>query len=773
MSNTSVGSSDRRITSWYSQMPIDPTPVSPSHIKSSQGHSRTPPKVAKAVSIQIPRHPITPVTPTHPQRDGATHSATHSAITPKVLEQSFSSANKAAFVNNAVHVAIPSATVTSSQQLKPIVIVPPLPPTSDRKDYKLHVSAPMSQESVNPRKRKRDGQSAGVRVVVHDPKEASSVDLRALEELIEEIFEAENTLQAQESQLDTSTNNLVYRSSDALILTAAAQVRLDQCLQKTIAQARYAEVPVDDLCRLQALCETSLLPPPIVKIGDDAENWLGNIPTLEEGLRCARTILRIMTGGRHERKVYSEELLEKILLLVKEVTNQYIMPIVESRMPESQKASKKSIATGVSESGTFEFASTHKKTISHLLNVATKVLQLLCDLVAKVELPENTINSIEPIVVDILFGDNASGEKDSVLGIYKFETLRRVAMDIVIEVFARYPDQRKSIYGDIFSSLQKLPVSRSHARQYKLGDGKGVQVVCALLVRLVQISGVQTKTRQKARRLQVHDEAEPSDEDGNESGSGSSDSDSESTSDSDTHGRVQNTNSRKAPKDLRHQFDEVQRLYSSALQSANVVMRYFITKASTSTKTGEEKHRQLLDMFVEDLLTLLTYPEWSAAELILQSCVTQLNELIGSDKTTAPAKNMALELFGIMGCAITDITASAQTQARNLEMDDSKLSDKLINLIDDYTSNSLEDGDLLSWTGPYRVVMETLQSYDSHDRQIQTASSFLLMNWSRVVFRGKRQSSEVEDSPQKAARESPTTVKLSQMLSMTRWATAE
>ena len=769
MSNTDVRFSDHRTAPQYSQTPTDPTPVSPKSVKSLHSQSSNPPKIAKAVSVQIPRQPITPVTPTHLQIDAATPGAT----TPKVLEQSLSSVNKAAFVNNAAHAAIPHATSTPSQQLKPIVIVPPLPPTSDRKDYKLHLGELMSQESINPRKRKRDDHSSGVKVVVHDPKKISSVNLRALEELIEEIFEAENTLQAQESQHDTSSNDLVYRSTDALILTADAQVRLDSCLQKTIAQGRYAEIQVDHLCRLQALCETGLLPPPIAKIADDANRWLENIPALEEGLRCARTVLRIMTGGRHERKVYSEELLEKILSLVKEVTNQYLMPIVESRMSESQKASKKTMATSTPDSGAFEFASTHKKTISHLMNVATKVLHLLYDLVAKVELPENTINSIEPIVVDILFGDNASSEKDSVLGIYKFETLRRVAMDIVTEVFARYSDQRKSIYGDIFSSLQKLPVSRSHARQYKLGDGKGVQVVCALLVRLVQISGVQTNTRRMTRRMQVHDKTEQSDEDGSESGSNNSESDSESANDSDDPKQVNNNSARKAPKDLRHQFDEVRRLYSSALQSANVVMRYFISKASTSTKTGEEKHRQLLDMFVEDLLTLLNYPEWFAAELILQSCVTQLNELIGSDKTTVLAKNMALELFGIMGCAITDITASAQVQARNLETDESKLSDKLMSLIDDYTLNSLEDDDLLSWTGPYRVVMEMIQSHDRNDRQVQTASSFLLTTWSRAVFRGKRQSSEVEDSPKKAARESPTAVKLSQMLSMTRWATAE
>ena len=716
---------------------------------------------------------MTPVTPTQTQIQPQKDPAVLSATIPKVLEQSPSSANKAAHVKNATHIAIPNTTPIY-QQLKPVVIVPPLPPTSDRKDYKLHVGDLISQESINPRKRKRDGHTSEVKVVVHDPKEISSVNLRALNELIEEIFEAENTLQAQELDNNGSANAFVYRSAGALNLTTDVQVRLDACLQKTIAQARYAEVPVDDLCRLQALCEPSLLPPTTVKIADDQDQWLENIPALEKGLRCARTVLRIMTGGRQEGKVYSEEILDKILSLVKDVINQYLMPIVESRMPDSQKANKKSIATGASDSGIFEFASTHKKTISHLMNMAIKALQLLCELIAKVDLPDNTINSIEPIVMDILFGDNASSEKDSVLGLYKFETLRKVAMDIITEVFARYLDQRNSLYSDIFSSLQKLPVSRSHARQYKLGDGKGVQVVCALLVRLVQISGVQTNKRQKRRRLQVHDKVEQSDEDGSELGSSSSESESESTGESNAPRQVDHrNNARKAPKDINLHFEDVQSLYSSALQSANWVIRYFISKASTSTKTGEEKHRQLLDMFVEDLLTLLPYPEWSAAEMILHSCVTRLNEMIGNDKTTAPAKNMALELFGTMGCAITDIIASAQTQAKNLETDGSKLSNKLINLIDDYTSNSLEDDDLLSWTGPYRVVMETLQTHDKDDRQVQTASSFLLTNWSIAVFRGKLKSSDAEDSPREAARESHTAFKLSQMLAMARWATAE
>ena len=697
-----------------------------------------------------------------------------SITTPKAFDKTPTSINKVAVASNATIPAAPSETPTPAQQLRPMVIVPPLPPTSDRKEYRLHEGEPQSQESVNPRKRKRDGYSAEAKVAVHDPKEISSVNLRALEELIEDIFEAENSVQSQELQHSYPPNDFIHRSDDALTLTAAAQVRLESCLQNTITQARYAEVPVDHLCRLQALCEANLQPPTGAKIGDESDRWLENVSAIEEGLRCARTLLRIMTGGRHERKLYSEELLEKVLNLVKETFNQYIMPIIESRMPESQKASKKSIATGASDGGLFDFASAHKKTISHLLNTAAKVMQLLCELVAKVELPENTINFIEPIVVDVLFGDNASSDRDSVLGIHKFENLRRVAMDIVTEVFARYPDQRKSIYGDIFSSLQKLPVSRQHARQFKLEDGKGVQVVCALLVRLVQISGVRISSKQKARRMQLHSKTEDSDkEEDSESTPDSSEDDSGSEVDFEAARQIPNGHPRKPPKDLRHHFDEVQSLYSSALQSASVVMRYFISKASTSTKAGEEKHRQLLDMFVEDLLTLLTYSQWSAAELILQSCVTQLNELILSEKSTAPAKNMALELFGTMGCAITDITASAQIQARNLETDDLKLSDELVTLMDDYTSNSLEDEDLLSWTGPYRIVMERLQSLDGDDRQRQTASSFILTNWSRSVFRGKRQSSELEDSPKKAVRESPTALKLSQMLSMTRWATAE
>ena len=662
----------------------------------------------------------------------------------------------------------------SGIKLHPVVLVPPLPPLSHQNQYRVIPDGQLGPTSTaaESRKRKRDQLSPHDESIVkaNDPKSVSNTTLDVLREVFAEIFEAENNLRLDSLEGNFVDITSIFISCDGtdglpVTLTPATHVKVESALHKVIALNRFGEIPLDYISRLQRLCEGGINSANSIDISietaphdDDNSRWLDYATSVETGLRSARTILRTMVGGREEKEIYPEELLQKILDLLQKVMDSCIIPVVEARVAGSH-------------SEVFGFATSHKKSITQLNHALGKIMQLLSDLLVKVELTESTINTMEFLFTRILFVENAHNEKDSVLGVHKFEAIRRKAMDIIAEIFLRYPEQRTFIFNEILTSLQKLPTTRQHARQYKLGDGKNIQLVSALIMRLVQTSGTCLTSRLAAPNvpaLPVRDNVFPSDTDHEDDGDSQSGDASSVTifahDKADGHARNGST----SVSLMQIQANEMKSLYESSIRSAQHVVKFFVTRASTASKTGDQPHRHLLDIFVEDLVAVLSLPDWPASELLLRALVSILDEIIASDKSTAPAKNMALELFGLLGCAVSEITAAAQHLSKNLEIDDSKFSEYLAQLMDGYMTDRLEEGELLKWTGPYRAVVESLHVRSSDDRLISSAEGYILTQWSKIVYWDSRATSEPDEPLQTNG-----TIKLYQSLSCGRWICAE
>ena len=721
-------------------MSLDPTPGSP---YSSSTEVKKP--AAPAQAPKLPASPITPSRQTH---------------------------NEISFAKNA-HIATVAEPLPDPQTLKlqPMVIVPALPISSHQSQYKVYQDTPSVAISspIISRKRKLDANDQPISQI-KDPRTLSNAALYSLKEVLTEIFEAENNAHLDGLNSNSTGLDKIFVVSDcsdgtSLILTSATHIKLESFLQKVISLGRFQDVPLDHLCHLHKLCEGALSSTEMIDISidtvhnEDATRWLENVDAIELGLRSARTAIRIMIGGREEKQVYPEELLQKTLGLLRNVMNSCIIPVVECRVSGSQ-------------SGIFQFASAHKKTISQLLHAAGKIMQLLVKLLAQVELAESTVTTIEFLAAHLLFVENAHTEKDSVLGIHKFEGLRRTAMDMIAEVFSRYSEQRTSVFEEILTSLQKLPILRQHARQFKLEDGKSIQLVSALIMRLVHLSAIRVTSKATVVGGQILadlDEASSSD-----SGTMKEDDPRSGYTDNlpqtakgatDVEGESHTISTSK----LQRQSNDVKSLYQHATNCAQHVVKFFVTRASNATKTGDQPHRHLLDIFVEDLVAVLGLPEWPAADVLLQALTAQLNDIIESDKSTAPAKNMALELFGLMGCAISDMTTAAQHLARNLENDDSKFSEHLTQLMEEYMSNELENKQLITWDGPYRAVMESLHLRSSDDRLIASAEGYILTQWSKVVLWDNRASFGPPESLAIDQKLWDLNSKLSQTLSVGRW----
>lgn len=644
-----------------------------------------------------------------------------SPVTPTTPKKTIN--NQAAFLQNS-RVSLNPENLPTSENAKlfPIVLIKPLPAEARPCDF---IPIPI-KESGPSRERKR-----GELEKTKDQRAIANEALYRAQELIQDIIEADDQSQPDASGIVSAEAGQFFVSAhfeerDIYTLAPAIHVKLEAALQKVISFGRYDEIPIDHLCRLESLCqgglalaESSELDIELSAAPGDESKWVQGIEALDSGLRATRTILRIMSGGRQEKEIYSEELLQHMLRVVEKVLSSSIIPIVEAR------------STGPS-SAMFESASSYKKLLSQLLYDAKKVTNLLAGLLVKVEMAETIITTMEFFATRLLFVDNAHSEKESVLGIQKFENMRRTAMDLIAEIFSRYPQQRAFLFNEILTSLQKLPVKGQQARQYKLADGTSIQLVSALIIRLIQTSAIPSAAHKGSKSNSLRQKAkEDSDDSGSEeeSASGSQDGESSDESLDDSADSTYEVAMQKLNKDATL-------LNNTAAQNAQYVVRFYVSRGITAPKTGDQPHRQLLDMFAEDLIAVLCLPEWPAAELLLRALLVRMIDISENKQYNAAAKTMALELLGLMGSAISELVANARHSARSLENHDSQFSGYLRQLLDDYMEAKLDNSELLGWKGPYHAVLQYLQPGESGEKQTKSARGYHLIQWAKAVSSG-------------------------------------
>ncbi|KAK5020570.1 Sister chromatid cohesion protein 2 [Cryomyces antarcticus] len=164
-----------------------------------------------------------------------------------------------------------------------------------------------------------------------------------------------------------------------------------------------------------------------------------------------------------------------------------LIPVVEARntCPESE---------------TFGLFTKQKKHLASLLRTFGEVLQLIRELFLQVDVTEDAITAVEFLLIWLILVLNALNEKDSALSIQEFEVIRWLAMDVIARIFSRYPDQRTFILSNIIVSLEKLPATRKSAREFKTDDGKPIQLVSALLMRLAQASSARSNQDRRKKR---------------------------------------------------------------------------------------------------------------------------------------------------------------------------------------------------------------------------------------------------------------------------------
>ena len=559
-------------------------------------------------------------------------------------------------------------------------------------------------------------------------KEEADAALVKLQDLLQEVFESED-------QLDPSAEqpNAIFSVAHALevsgfILSSDSHSRLQKAIRKVVGFNRLQDIPSDYITRVQKLCEKPIVvaQSPDLRLDDpsnesEAQDWLRKIKDMRNALSSIVTLLLTMSGRQTERDLCPEDLIGAIPNVLNQVFDNCIIPAIESR-------------PGGKDAKYFEFFSGQRGAVAALIHQSRRVLSLFADFLARIDVTEGTITTTEFFAAKLIFVENAHNDKESSVGYQKYESVRRGAMDVLAKVFSKYPDQRPFILDEILVSLEKLPSTRQSARQFKLADGKNIQLLTALVMQLVQTTALDTPgtraTRSK-RKLSA-----PTDEDGQETEAVKQESSDEDGEDDDVDQHAS----------LERLASKVNRLYDNAVRSAQYIVKFIVQRAMTSTKTGDQPYRNILDLFTEDLISVLGSTDWPAAELLLRIMASQMVGIADLDKSPATAKSMALELLGWMGSGISDLIVTAQHLLPAMEEYDGDLTDSLRQLFDEYSGRTLHPQDLIVPKGPYRMTLEYfLQAKDSDNWQLASARGYYLAQWAKTVCSVYYNSEEKEE----------------------------
>lgn len=612
-----------------------------------------------------------------------------------------------------------------------------LPPVAsfNKQEYLVVQDEPDEPANLSKRKQRQEEYQDGQDVygASRDQKQRADSAYYQLRRCFAEIFEAEDSVTATHSE----SNPLVcLNSHQDPGMTAAAHQKVQPLLQNAISLGSFVHVPVDEILRVQRLCDGALKQTQDLDLKveeswgeSDAQIWAHQLQDVDAALRAARTALRIMSAGREDKQLYSEDLIRDCLDLFREVTDNIIVPLTEKVRRYGNTKEEKQGSKGGSKDNSkdlFERLLPHKKIAQNLFTSFTRLYSVFTTLVASIDLSESVVTALETISSNLIFVENAYTDRDSIVGVQKFDGIRLVAMDMLSQIFLKNPQSRNGIIDDVLSQIEKVPQTKQKARQFKLSDGRSIQPVSALILRLIQTSaGQATDTKTAQSKLLQSLDGNHEQDDGDVPAptalrTSSIQSEDQAAS---QHGRsAAELHGISAP------------LAETTRTSASNVINYMVIRAQTSTKTGESPFRRILENFVEDLVICLDSADWPASELLLRILMGRMMNLVDGERTAAPAKNMALEVLGSMGAAISKLRSLVRRTANSL---DAVEATDLGVYLSELASSALElrsrPEQLLSWSGPYRASLEYLDQRCSEDPHLSSAVSFLTTDWASKV----------------------------------------
>ena len=486
-----------------------------------------------------------------------------------------------------------------------------------------------------------------------------------------------------ENEVRDTTSEFQVNDSDRIGLLYPVLSNIKQQLGKVLAFNGLSQVPLlKDILRLRKLCDEHLNAARIIEFRlEDNPGREHQALILDCGLLSGYICLLIRSGGGQEIQLCSGNVFQIVSDALKNVLETYIIP------------------TLISNNQMQSFATTEP--FAALISACEQILELLASLLGDIKFFETVLATLESTALLLLFTENGT-EKTAL------KRLRTVALDLIVEVFYCYPTQRPSILNEILISLKKMPTSQN-SRDFKLLKGGSIQVVSALIMRIIQSAS-------SGYDESHFDERNPSLQADRLEGSRT---------------EVGKKSTKKVkPMTIQALSDLVSPMIDNAANIAMQIIGFVIGRALSPTKTRDKSFRNLLYIFVEDFAKSFDCPEWPAAELLLRLILFKMIRLLEAEKTTSTVKLMAVDVLGLMGAAMSSLifnirhTTQSEDFKTNLSWWPRTAVEKSLQL-----RPRLED--ITPFGGPFHASVEFLILQSALEPQMHGAVKYLTAKWAR------------------------------------------
>ncbi|EEB05769.2 adherin [Schizosaccharomyces japonicus yFS275] len=198
------------------------------------------------------------------------------------------------------------------------------------------------------------------------------------------------------------------------------------------------------------------------------------------------------------------------------------------------------------------------------------------------------------------------------------DVIQSSAFECLQLIFSTYPSHREFVLQEALMSLTTLPASRSLLRTYRLSSRKQVLPISTLLVKLIQSTSFEINRFLEDLNVPVE--------------------------------TVEKYESMKNYSKLIESIDS--RLLKSReleYKFANLAVSFFLNRAMQQAKSDTNTFMSALThAIVEDLLNMLTLPEWPSVETLVRQFAFNLVIIILNERQTVAVRRSALELLSII-----------------------------------------------------------------------------------------------------------------------------
>ena len=168
---------------------------------------------------------------------------------------------------------------------------------------------------------------------------------------------------------------------------------------------------------------------------------------------CAVCAMHIMTSKRMNKRVYQEEVIDRISQFVRFQLQNTIYPSFDPVYKEMSK-NKDGYIGSMKKKRTYA-PSVKDRKILNIYNKCTELVSLLADLLQMQLLTDTTVLHLSSMGVAPFFVEN-------------IPELQLASLKMVTGVFSKYDKHRKLVLDDILASIARLPQTKRSLRTYRL-----------------------------------------------------------------------------------------------------------------------------------------------------------------------------------------------------------------------------------------------------------------------------------------------------------------